>query len=110
MERDPRTNETRAWAGQPCGQPRPAPTLRPVSPPRERGTAERTEMTDLVTEARAGLLQPVLQHCAAHLPPKALAELRQDIAAIGARAAKGRTPQQKAIAEACAMALADLDI
>ncbi len=65
-------------------------------------------MADLVMEARALLLQPVLRHCAAHLPAAALAELREDIAAIGQRAAKGRTAQQRAIVEACAMALADL--
>lgn len=65
-------------------------------------------MTDLVTEARAALLQPVLRHCAAHLPAEALAMLREDLAAIGVRAAKGRSAQQRAIVEACAMALADL--
>lgn len=98
-----------AWAGQPCGQPRPAPTLPHRRPGKESGATREHEMTDLVTQARAALLRPVLQHCAEYLPAEALAELREDIAAIGAKAAKGRSAQQRAILEACAMALADLD-
>lgn len=67
-------------------------------------------MIDDVTRAQAMLLQKTLQHCAAHLPPKALAALRNELAAIRDRAARGDTDQQRGIVEACDMALADLMI
>jgi DNA-binding GntR family transcriptional regulator len=63
---------------------------------------------DRVTLARALLMQPVLRMVAAHMPPAGMAKLRAELVAMRDRAARRDTPEARAMAEACDMALADL--
>lgn len=65
---------------------------------------------EALTAARAALLQPILRHCALHLPPEALSALRDDLTALRDRARRGSTAEGQALAAACETALADLCI
>lgn len=65
---------------------------------------------EALTAARAALLQPILRHCALHLPDAALVALRADLMALRDRARRGGTADALAMAAACETAMADLEI
>lgn len=65
---------------------------------------------EALTAARAALLQPILRHCALHLPPTALSALRDDLVALRDRARRGGTADALAMAAACETAITDLEI
>jgi DNA-binding GntR family transcriptional regulator len=63
---------------------------------------------DALRQARALLLQPILRHCALHLPAEALAALREDLTALRDRARRGGTADAAAMAAACEIAILEL--
>jgi DNA-binding GntR family transcriptional regulator len=63
---------------------------------------------DRVTLARALLMQPLLRMVARRMPPGAMRDLRAELAGLRDSQATSGTPEARAMAEACDMALADL--
>lgn len=103
------TDEMTARAGRPCGAPRPAFTLRAVSPTQGPSIAERTEMDEIV-EAKALLLRDILHAVSRLMPAHGILQLKDVIAAWRAEAARYDTRQAFALVAAYDDALADLSV